>query len=154
MTIWYVLLKWEINLNETGFIYRQLPNERICARLWYLHWEHIEDTCSFVLSYKIIVVSYYNCEKYPLSPLKQRFRALIDQYLPNISDPVYSVHQSFMWFLWLNWCKGHILSRHCSQWLKMLTYCCHQQLWRHNDRLFPRGFYGCFLSKMMLRTVI
>ena len=28
---------------------------------------------------------------------------LIEQYLPNISDPVYSVHQSFMWFLWLNW---------------------------------------------------
>ena len=32
----------------------------------------------------------------PLSPLKPRFLALIEQYLPNISDPVYSVHQSFM----------------------------------------------------------
>ena len=32
--------------------------------------------------------------------------ALIEQYLPNISDPVYSVHQSFMWFLWLNWRKS------------------------------------------------
>ena len=28
---------------------------------------------------------------------------LIEQYLPNISDLVYSVNQSFMWFLWLNW---------------------------------------------------
>ena len=33
---------------------------------------------------------YYNNEKYPLSPLNPRFLALIEQYLPNISDPVYS----------------------------------------------------------------
>ena len=32
--------------------------------------------------------------------------ALIEQYLPNISDPVYSVHQSFTWILWLNWRKS------------------------------------------------
>ena len=32
--------------------------------------------------------------------------ALIEQYPPNISDPVYSVHQSYMWFLWLNWRKS------------------------------------------------
>ena len=31
---------------------------------------------------------------------------LIEQYLPNISAPAYSVHQSFMWFLWLNWRKA------------------------------------------------
>ena len=49
---------------------------------------------------------YYNYEKYPLSPLKPRSLAFIEQYLPNISDPVYSVHQSFMWFLWLNWRKS------------------------------------------------
>ena len=47
-------------------------------------------------------ISYYNCEKYSLSPLKPRFLALIEHYLHNISDPIYSVHQSFMWFLWLN----------------------------------------------------
>ena len=45
---------------------------------------------------------YHNYEKYLLSPLKPRFLALNEQYLPNISDPVYSVHQSFMWFLRLN----------------------------------------------------
>ena len=49
---------------------------------------------------------YYNYEKYPLSPLKPKILALIEQYLPNISDPVYLVHQSFMWFLWLNWRKS------------------------------------------------
>ena len=49
---------------------------------------------------------YYNYEIYPLSPLKPRSLALIEQYLPNISDPVSSVHQSFMWFLWLNWRKS------------------------------------------------
>ena len=49
---------------------------------------------------------YYNYEKYPLSPLKLMFLVLIEQYLPNISDPVYSVHQSFMWFLLLNWRKS------------------------------------------------
>ena len=49
--------------------------------------------------------------------------------------------------------KIYILSRHCSQWFKMLTYCDvidtiagRQQLWHHNDRLFPRGFYGHSLS--------
>ena len=35
-------------------------------------------------------------EKYLLSPLKPRFLVLIEQYLPDIYDPVY---QSFMWFL-------------------------------------------------------
>ena len=49
---------------------------------------------------------YYNYEKYPLSPLKPRSLVLIEQYLPNISDPGYSVHWSFMWFLWLNWHKS------------------------------------------------
>ena len=46
------------------------------------------------------------------------------------------------------------------QWFKILTYCDvidtradHQRLWRHNDRLFPRGCYGRFLSTVMLRTV-
>ena len=49
---------------------------------------------------------FHNYEKYPLSPLKPRSLAFIEQYLPNISDTVYSVHQSFMWFLWLNWRKS------------------------------------------------
>ena len=49
---------------------------------------------------------YYDCEKYPLSPLKPRSLAFIEQYLPNISDAVFSVHQSFMWFMWLNWRKS------------------------------------------------
>ena len=49
---------------------------------------------------------YYNCERYRLSPLKPKFLAPIEHYLPNISDPVYSVHQSFMWFPWLNWRKS------------------------------------------------
>ena len=49
---------------------------------------------------------YHNCEKYPLSPLKLRCLVLIEQYLHNISGPVYSVNQSFMWFLWLNWRKS------------------------------------------------
>ena len=63
-----------------------------------------------ILSIKISCVPlrylYYNYEKYPLSPLKPRSLALIEQYPPNISDPVYSVHQSFMWFLWLHWRKS------------------------------------------------
>ena len=49
---------------------------------------------------------YHNYEKYSLSLLKPRFLVLIEQYLPNISDPVYSAHQPFMWFLWLNWRKS------------------------------------------------
>ena len=49
---------------------------------------------------------YCNYEKYPISPLKPKILALIEQYLPNISDPVYSVHRSFMWFLWLDWRKS------------------------------------------------
>ena len=60
----------------------------------------------------------------------------------------------------VNWHLSRHLSRHCSEWFKMLTYSdvinaragC-QQLWRHNDWLFPRGCYGRFLSTMM-RTMI
>ena len=54
----------------------------------------------------LLLLFNYNCEKYPLSPLKPRPLAFIEQYLPNIFDPVHSVHQSFMWFLWLNWRKS------------------------------------------------
>ena len=54
----------------------------------------------------LLLLSYDNCEKYPLSSLKPKFLALIEQYLPNVSDPVYSVHRSFVWFLWLNWRKS------------------------------------------------
>ena len=56
--------------------------------------EHgITDILAIMLIYANL---YYNYEKYPLSPLKPRFLVLIEQYLPNISDPVYSVHQLFM----------------------------------------------------------
>ena len=98
------------------------------------------------------------------SPLKPRFLALIQQYLPNISDPVYSVHQSFMWFLWLN-CRRKSTLYPVTAPNEMLTYCDvidtstgRKQLWRNNDwlndRLFPRGFYGRFLDTMILRAVI
>ena len=49
---------------------------------------------------------FHNYQRYPLSPLKPKSLALIEPYLPNIFDPVYSVNQSFMWFLWLNWRKS------------------------------------------------
>ena len=67
------------------FIQTDVQNARILAAMWYL---------------------YYNYEDYQLSPLKPRFLVLFEQYLPNTSDPVYSVHQSFIWFLWLNWRKS------------------------------------------------
>ena len=105
---------------------------------------------SFPMSYQselAFSISIIITKKYPLSFLKPRSLALIEQYLPNISDPVYSVHQSFMWFLWLNWRKSTFYP---VEWFKMLTYCdvidSRQQLWHHNDRLFPRGCYGRFLS--------
>ena len=92
---------------------------------------------------------YYNYEKYPLSPLKPRFLVLIEQYLPNISDPVYSVHQSFMWFLWLNWHKSTFIP----SLLQMIQNV--DLLWRHRYKSrppaivtsqWPRGCYGRFLS--------
>ena len=54
--------------------------------------------CIFNVHIYIIIM-----KKAPLTP---RSMAFIEQYLPNISDPVYSVHQSFMWFLWLHWRKS------------------------------------------------
>ena len=71
-------------------------------------WRHFSLSGNFHYRYTLVVRSYlyYNHEKYPLSPMKRRFLALIEQYLPIISDSVYSVHQSFMWFLWLNWRKS------------------------------------------------
>ena len=74
------------------------------------------------------------------------------------------MHQSFMWFLWLNWRKSTfypVTAPKDSKCWKMLNYCDvidtradRQQLWRHNDRLFPRGCYGRFLSTMMLISLI
>ena len=67
-------------------------------------WEWISYFIPYIIIYIIIT------KKYPLSPLKPRFLVLIEQYLPNISDPVYSVHQSFMWFLRVNWRKSTFYS--------------------------------------------
>ena len=50
----------------------------------------IMEVSNFDILFKYL---YYNYKKYPLSPLKPRFLVLIEQYLPNISDPVYSEHQ-------------------------------------------------------------
>ena len=78
-------------------------------KLHYNIWRYIYK-CVIVLFGTVFISPlshlYYNYEKYPLSPLKPRSLALIEQYLPNISDSLYSVHQSFMWFLWLNWRKS------------------------------------------------
>ena len=76
---------------------------------WHLHdecsiWRENELYC--IQTVRAIKYLYHNYEIYPLSPLKPRSLVLIEQYPPNISDPVYSVHQSFMWFLWLNWRKS------------------------------------------------
>ena len=104
----------------------------------------------------IYIYIYYNYGKYPLSPLKRRFLALIEQNIPNISDYVHSVHQSFMWFLWLKWRKSTfypVTAPHDSRYDVIDTRAGRQQLRRHNDRWFPRGCYGRFLSTMMLRTV-
>ena len=54
-----------------------------------------------------------------------------------------------------------ILSRHCSERFKMLTYCDvidtgadRQQLWRHNDRLFPCGCYGQWFKEFVKDTSV
>ena len=71
-----------------------------CYHHYYYHYHY------YYYYYHYYYHLYYNYEKYPLFPLKRMFLALIEQYLPTISDSVYSVHQSFMWFLWLNWRKS------------------------------------------------
>ena len=75
----------------------------LIANLRYLSWTGVNFRLPFAIRNHYL---YYNYEKYPLSPLKPRFLVLIEQYLPNISDPVYSMHQSIMWFLWFNWRKS------------------------------------------------
>ena len=55
-----------------------------------------------VLVIIIIIIAKQN----PPSPLKPRFLALIEQYLTDISDPMYLLHQSCIGFLWLNWLKS------------------------------------------------
>ena len=98
---------------------------------------------------------YYNYEKYPLSPLKPRSIALIEQYLPNSSDPVYSVHQSFMWFLWLNWRKSTFYrvtapnDSKCWPIVKSRSPAIVTSQWP----IVP-AWLLCTLSSMMLRKVI
>ena len=99
------------------------------------------------------VYLYYNYEKYPLSTPKPRSLALIEQYLPNISDPMYSVQQSFMWFLWLNWRKSTfypVTAPNNSKCWPIVTSSIQEPVASNCDvtmtRLFPRGCYGRFLS--------
>ena len=75
--------------------------------------------------------------------------------LPNISGPVHSVHRSFMSFMCLKWHKSTLYPVTAPGDFKMLTYCdiintwaCRWQLWRHNDWLFLRGFYGFWASDL------
>ena len=51
-------------------------------------------------------VSNYNYEKYPLSPLKPRGLAPLSWHVPYNWGSWNSVHQSFTWFLSLNWLKS------------------------------------------------
>ena len=107
--------------------------------------------CKYIYIYIL-----YNYEKYPLSPSKPRFLVLIEQNLSNISDPVYSVHQSFMWFVWLNWRKSTFIpvtAPNDSKCWPIVTSSI-QEPAASNERLFPGGYYGRFLRTMMLRTVI
>ena len=103
--------------------------------------------------------SYYNYEKYPLSPLKLRFLALIEQYLPNVSDLLYSVHRSVVWFLWLNWCKSTfypVTAPNDSKCWPVVTSLI--QGWAVSNCEVTMTDYSrvvsVILSTMMLRTVI
>ena len=53
-----------------------------------------------------IAYLYYNYEKYPLSPLKPGSLALLSWHVPYNWGSGNSVHQSFTWFLSLNWCNS------------------------------------------------
>ena len=96
-------------------------------------------TCAAKLSdfalIKLIRNRYYDCEKYPLSPLKLRCLVLIKQYLPNISGPLYScalgdINQHLIpsllpmiskWWLIVTWSthfsRGVSIDAFLSQWL-------------------------------------
>ena len=87
--------------------------------------DHLCDSCALS---DINQHHYYNCEKYPLSPLKPRCLVLIEQYLPNISGPVYSVHRSFMWFMCLKWHRSTFYPITDPDDFKMLT-CCDDMSW-------------------------
>ena len=67
------------------------------------------------------------------------------------------MHQSFMWFLWLNWRKSTFIPSLLRKIQNVDLLWRHryyrQQVWRHNDRLFRRGCYGRFLSTTLWWTV-
>ena len=101
---------------------------------------------------------YCNCEK-NVSPLKLRCLVLIEQYLLNISGPVYSVHRLFMWLMCLKWHKS--IFHTAPDYFKMLTYCDviatwagRWQIWRHSDPIVLAGFLWTFLIIMALGSVI
>ena len=76
-----------------------------------------------------------NCEKYLLSLLKPGCLALLEQRIPNISGFVCLVHQSFMWFPWLNLRKSTCCSVTALDDFKIFTTV--DQLWRHRYTRWP-----------------
>ena len=82
--------------------------------------------CLLIWIFTIAVLFHYHhcyCEKYPPSHLKPRCLMLIEQYLSNISDPVYSVQRSYMWLMCLKQHKSTFYPVTAPDDLKMLTYC-------------------------------
>ena len=101
---------------------------------------------------------YYNCEKYPLSPLKPRGLALLSWHVPYNWDSGNLVHPSFTWFLSLNWHKSTFYCSRMPILFQNLTAV--GLLWRHRHMgqplaivtsqwsIVPTGIYG----RMMLRS--
>ena len=78
-------------------------------------WLCVEKTASNYLNQLYL---YYNCEKYPLSPLKPRGLVLLSWHVPYNWGSGNSVHPSFTWFLSLNWRKSTLFGT----WLHHFAY--------------------------------
>ena len=103
---------------------------------------------------------YYNCEKYPLSPLKPRDLALLLWHVPYNWGSGNSVHPLFTWFLSLKWCKLTFYHSWVPIWFQNLT--ADGLLWHHGHMgrpqavvtsqwsIVPMGISG----SMMLRSTL
>ena len=119
----YILIEYRMNVKYIFFFF---VKTRPCPVSGRRYWGLILLTR---------VNHYRNCEKYPPSPRKLRCLELIEQYLPNISGPVYSMHRSFMWFMCLRW--------HRSAFYRVIA-----------SDVFSRVFYGRFLITLALGSGI
>ena len=95
----------------------------MCLYVGYKRWGNCFQTAeNLYTALRELNNLYFSYEKYPLSPLKPRGLALLSWHVPYNWGSGNSVHQSFTWFLSLNWRKSTFSAPGCRYYFKINSW--------------------------------